>query len=420
MAESTFGIQDMIDRVAAGLGRQALSRDAELVVDVQASMEQGTRPLSGDLDQLVDRLQALGHAALAQAPARGSVLLTIREGSKAPPPTLAMPRSRLLHFNMQATGAAGGEPAGAPYFFEQVFAAGAPVPAPSSREVAGASLQSRRVLAVDDNQDALRVLLQLGRPLGLEVACAHDAGGALRAVSLAHQSAHGFDLVLLDARLPPHDALACARRLRESPCVAPILLMAGPGDDEAVSLLSSDQALGRELGVVGVLRKPLVDGQALARACLAALRRPLRLPPRADPASPFSLPLPTMTIPAAKASAPLPALPGIDTAIGRASTMNNDKLYRRLLIKFRDAQQGATAQVAQAWEAGDSVLARRLAHDLASVSGTLGAMRLHDVARRLEAICAGEADAAGLPESLALTGDELARVLDGLQVLGAE
>lgn len=127
-----------------------------------------------------------------------------------------------------------------------------------------------------------------------------------------------------------------------------------------------------------------------------------------------------MTTSAVPASPGLPALPGVDTAIGRASTMNNERLYRRLLIKFRDAQAQAPVQVADALAQGDPVLARRLAHDLASVSGTLGAMALHDTARRLEAICAGEADAADLPQTLAQTRAALAVVIDGLQQLGTE
>lgn len=416
MTETVFGIQDMIDRVANGWGRRDLSRHAELVVDVSAPLAQGSAAWRGDLDQLVDRLEALGHAALAEVPGRGSVVLTIQEGGSAPPPTLAVPRSRLLRFNVQASSACGTQPPSAAYFFEQVFAPGAGLTAPAS--MAGwASLRSRRVLLVDDNPLAARVLVQLGQALGLSITCTPDASGAL---GLVQAPSAPFDLLLLDARLPPSDAMACARRLREAGCLVPALVLAGPGDDEVVALLSPDQALGRELGVVGVLRKPLVDASALARACLAALERPF-LQPRHAARSTASSPLfSTMTTPAAPAPAGLPALPGIDTAIGRASTMNNDRLYRRLLIKFRDAQQGAMEQVAGAWEAGDATLARRLAHDLASVSGTLGAMRLHDVARRLEAICAGEADAAGLPEALATTGQELAQVLAGLQALGAE
>lgn len=418
MTETIFGIQDMIDRVAAEWGRRDLSRNAELVVDVQAPLADGPRRLRGDLDQLVDRLEALGHAALAELPGEGSVVLTIEEGAGRPPPTMSMPRSRLLRFQVQATGTDGVEPASAPYFFEQVFAPGAALPAAPPVDRSWASLHALRVLAIDDNMAASRVLLQLAHALGLALESVADAEGAVRALAQAHQAGRGFDLVLLDARLPPPDALACARRVRESSCRAPVLLMAGPGDAGMSAQLAPDQAFGRELGVVGVLRKPLVDGASLARACLAALQRPPQ-PPR--PTTSFPSPSPTtMTLPAAPVPAVLPALPGIDTAIGRASTMNNEKLYRRLLIKFREAQQGAIAQVAQAWHAGDGVLARRLAHDLASVSGTLGAMRLHDVARRLEAICAGEADAAGLPEALASTGEELARVLEGLRLLGAE
>lgn len=422
MSATTFVIQDMVDRVAAGWARQARAHGAEWVVQLPVQWSGRALQWRGDLDALVDRLQSLGHAALAELAGQGSVVLTIQECAAATAGPTPHAGRRLLHFHVQAAGLAGGEPASALYFFEQAFEPGDPAaarPGPSSaRALPPAQLLAwpQRILAVDDNLAAMGVLLQLGEAVGLAIQPAHDAWDALRAVTRAHEAGREFDLVVLDARLPPLDAVACARRLREAACSAPFLLMAGPGDEDAVALLAPHRPLGRELGVKAVLRKPLVDGEALLQACLTspAARRAADFLPSV---SAFK-PLPAMKIPAAPVA--LPELPGIDLAIGRASTMNNQALYRRLLIKFREAQRGTPARVAQAWAQGDKALARRLAHDLASVSGTLGAMPLHDAARRLEAICAGEADADGLEAALQHTSALLAGVIDGLQVLGAE
>lgn len=428
MAQSTFAIQEMVDQVAERFGRRAWMRRAELVVQMPPAFAIDPQPLLGDLDALIDRIDSMGDAALVASPGSRSVVLTIEEQGGPRLPSRTVPGGSLLRFGFHAPDRSPAHTApgsAAALYFDQAFErTAAHPPAPGSvpplrpLDAALQPLQRQRILAVDDNLHAMRVLLQLGHAIGLAIEPVHDGWDALRAVAMAGEAARSFSLVLLDARLPAMDAVACARQLRgHSACRAPILLMAGPGDEDAMALLAPDQPLGRSLGVVGVLRKPVVDASQLARVCLDALAvapAGLALAPATTPVRPATAPR------AATPTAPLADLPGIDTAIGRASTMNNEKLYRRLLIKFRDAQQDVPARIAEAWKAGDLGAARRLAHDLASVSGTLGAMELHLAARALESVCAGEADAAGLPAALTAAGVELAIVADGLQALGAE
>jgi signal transduction histidine kinase/CheY-like chemotaxis protein len=118
---------------------------------------------------------------------------------------------------------------------------------------------SRRILIVDDNVDAaesLRILLSL---VGYEVQLAHDGLAALR-VAADFQP----EVILLDIGLPRLDGYEVARRLRERPEMAKVLLIAltGYGQDE-------DRRRSHEAGFNAHLVKPieLTDLQlALAHA----------------------------------------------------------------------------------------------------------------------------------------------------------
>lgn len=559
MVDSTFALRDMVAGLADTFGRQAWMRGAELVVDVSPSLAALTQTLSGDLPSLTQRITLLGEQALAPAAASSSLVLRIEQPLPTGP---AQANDIVLRFGFHDPALR--SHAQASHFFDESFRRTDAAAAPAGLQPLDAALrplQQHHILAVDDNAPALRVLLQAGHAFGLSIEPAQDGWDALRAVMLAHEASRAYGLVLLDARMPGMDAADCARQLRDTtPCRAPILLMAGPGDDDAVALLAPDQPLGRALGICGVLRKPVADGAVLARACLdamsahdsgtagdplahgalaglhllvvaqadtgpptgpqaavAALVQQLRragasarpaggqgdtldllsLPQcdgvllylqqpvdgsaerapaaalelaheaareaaRAIRAEPRLRHLPLLAVgpqaallerarlqaagidepvpdahdarsvadalarcraarqaAAPSAVPPLDGLPGVDAAIGRASTMGNDKLYRRLLIKFRDAQHDVPDRIAEAWKGGDIQFARRLAHDLASVSGTLGAMQLHLAARQLESVCAGEADAAGLPSALTAASVELSCVVRSLRSLGA-
>jgi CheY-like chemotaxis protein len=116
-------------------------------------------------------------------------------------------------------------------------------------------------------------------------------------------------------------------------------------------------------------------------------------------------------------AAPLPPLPGIDTGIGRASTLDNDALYARLLSSFRDDQRHFHSQFLSRLAADDLAGATRLVHNLGSTAGSLGAMPLHQAARALERGCLEGVAATALAPLLQAVERELMPVLDGLAAL---
>jgi len=86
--------------------------------------------------------------------------------------------------------------------------------------------RNARVLVVDDNASARRILMDMTRSLGLAAEEATDGWAALRAVTTAAQGGRPFDLVLLDWKMPVMDGVECARRLMEGQHVKrPTILM---------------------------------------------------------------------------------------------------------------------------------------------------------------------------------------------------
>lgn len=93
----------------------------------------------------------------------------------------------------------------------------------------------RRVLVVDDNEDAAESLAALLRIFGHEVSVAFDGEQALEIAPELRP-----DVVLLDLGMPRMDGHEVARRMRAAPWGAPMKIVAlsgfGDGTDRARSL----------------------------------------------------------------------------------------------------------------------------------------------------------------------------------------
>ncbi|CAN7618113.1 response regulator [Bosea sp. LjRoot237] len=93
----------------------------------------------------------------------------------------------------------------------QTVAAAAPAADPSIQP-SGAGL---RVLVAEDNEINALLLTRTLERLGCTAVWARDGGEAVRLVEAAFgEAGQGFDLVLLDIRMPVQDGLAVARRIR--------------------------------------------------------------------------------------------------------------------------------------------------------------------------------------------------------------
>lgn len=261
---------------------------------------------------------------------------------------------------------------------------------------AAGPLSGTRLLLVEDNPINQELAVDLLTRAGARVTTAVDGQQALDALA-----AVAFDGVVMDVELPSIDGYEATREIRRQVRWRDLPIVA-----MTASIGPADRARALAAGMNEHVGKP-VDGEAL----IAALVRLLQRTPR--PATP---PGPAVPVPE-DADDPLGGLAGIDVEIGRGNTMHNDRLYRRLLLKFREAHGQTPDRIAAAWDDGDRSGARRIVHDLAGVAGTLGAMGVHGAARRIEAVCAGESAPDAFPMLLDALRDELRPVLAALESL---
>jgi two-component system, sensor histidine kinase and response regulator len=78
------------------------------------------------------------------------------------------------------------------------------------------------------------------------------------------------------------------------------------------------------------------------------------------------------------------SLDGIDLVDGLKRVAGNRPLYRDLLLKFRQRQADAAAEIRQALAAGDLQRAQRIAHTIKGIAGSIGAKELQAAAAAVE------------------------------------
>ena len=129
------------------------------------------------------------------------------------------------------------------------------------------SPETRKILAVDDEQDILELLsYNLSRD-GFEVTTAADGEEALKIIR-----ARNFDLVLLDLMLPGMTGMEICRIIRNGPETKhlPIIMLTAKTEEV-------DRILGLEMGADDYLTKPFSPRELVARV-KAVLRRVTKEP----------------------------------------------------------------------------------------------------------------------------------------------
>ncbi len=130
-------------------------------------------------------------------------------------------------------------------------AAGGPLPGSEAAFGSTTAGLGRRVLVVDDNQDAAESMAAVVESWGYQVQTAHSAAAALECYEVWSP-----DILLLDIGLPDMDGYALARRFRQSLEGQPALLIAITGYGHA-----ADRKAGMEAGFHHYLTKPADLGQ---------------------------------------------------------------------------------------------------------------------------------------------------------------
>ncbi len=114
---------------------------------------------------------------------------------------------------------------------------------------------TERILVVEDTEDNRRIIRDLLSSVGYEVIEAVDGA---EGVTMAQE--HRPDLILMDIQLPELDGYEATRRIRASPELARVPIIAVTS-----YALSGDDAKAREAGCDGYVAKPFSPRQLLAK-----------------------------------------------------------------------------------------------------------------------------------------------------------
>ncbi len=301
--------------------------------------------------------------------------------------------------------------------------AGGAVPSGSRPSDAVPDLAGVHILVVEDNAMNVDVACGLLETTGCEVSVATDGRDAVATVTTAETP---FDVVLMDVQMPEMDGFEATRHIRE--------WERGARSEER-GTDAPDQARGPDADVQHRLPIIALTANALAEDRQAALNagmddhlgKPIEPPElyRVLTKWLMSRSGSSSTAPGARAQTQVecgpvagkPALPvelpGIDVAAGIRHVGDDEERFRKVLRSFAADQADSPARIRTASERGEADSARRLAHTLKGLAGTIGARALNEAAQGLEdALKEGRDDA--VREQLETVAALLREVLDSI------
>lgn len=236
------------------------------------------------------------------------------------------------------------------------------------------SLGGLVVLLAEDNEINQEVAVSVLQQQGVKVDIASNGQEALD--RLTHVGPEHYDAVLMDVQMPIMDGLEATRRIKSDAKFAdlPVIAM-------TAHALEEERQRCFAAGMCDHVAKPLDEEklfEALSRHCTADRRDRSGVQDgevEADGKAPAVMAAPTML--------DLDRLTRIDVESLRRA-LPDDALTSRLLLKFREGQGSAVADLTRAVEEGRSDDARRIAHQVRGIAGNLRALDVLEAAKDLE------------------------------------
>ncbi|HSW17793.1 MAG TPA: ATP-binding protein [Ramlibacter sp.] len=259
--------------------------------------------------------------------------------------------------------------------------------------MAGKPLAGLRLLVAEDNENNQLIARELLTAKGARVEIAVDGLD-----TLTHLVADGrFDGILMDWQMPNMDGIEATREIRQ---------IAGFGQIPIIALTANvsnvDRAQCLAAGMNAHVGKP-IDVRELVSVLLTHIR------PAAAPALVVKRPA---VKPAVKAAAPTRAAVHDKEAV-LAMLDNDADLYRRLVDLFKSDGPATLEGLREAYRAGRSKDAARMAHTLKGSAGSMGAFYLAQVAQQTESVFAQAPGAEG-ERALKALGDAMDEALKAL------
>ena len=223
------------------------------------------------------------------------------------------------------------------------------------------ALRGAHILLVEDNDMNREFALEILGRAGIQVDMAGNGQEALEKIDCFH-----YDGVLMDCQMPVMDGFEATRRIRADGRfdALPVIAM-------TANAMTGDRERCAAVGMNDHIAKPIdIDQMFMTMARW--------MKPRAGTEVAFAKPDVPQT-------APMPQVADLDIANVMGRIGEDGDLFRNMLRWFADGQGGFAHNIRAAIAAGDHATARRLAHTLKGAAGDIGATRLGEAAKRLEA-----------------------------------
>ena len=248
----------------------------------------------------------------------------------------------------------------------------------------------QRILMVEDNEDNQEVALGLLANTGLQIDVAENGQVA---IDMMEQT--DYALVLMDMQMPVMDGLTATRRIRRTPALQAVPVVA-----MTANAMQQDQDACLEAGMNDFVAKP-IDPQQL----LQVLQRWL----------PTQLLLEGATQQVSKDGLPTLVIEGLDTRQAMRRVLGKKEAYLSLLRKFVVGQADAARRVVRALEKGDFSEMEMIAHTVKGLAGNIGANNMQACAESLEQAVKGKLERQVIQAALDLFASTLEKTLAAIE-----
>ena len=248
----------------------------------------------------------------------------------------------------------------------------APAEGPAAAPMVAPALRGLRVLLVEDNDINLEIATELLSDAGLQI---DTAGNGRIACDLVAERGASYAAVLMDVQMPELDGIEATKIIRRqwTPEDLPIIAMTAHAYEE-------ERQRCFAAGMNDHVAKP-VDPAALVRA----LNRWLR--PRQEQTA-VVVPEPSTSAVAPRTDLPAELPPfGLEAALARVN--GKTALLRKLIVNFGRSYADVAQNLSRMIADGEIAEARRVAHTLKGVAGSLELPGVQRLAADIERLIAG-------------------------------
>nr|WP_320191358.1 ATP-binding protein [uncultured Desulfobacter sp.] len=252
-----------------------------------------------------------------------------------------------------------------------------------------------RILLAEDNKINQQIALELLKPTGALVDVADNGRQAVRMAN-----ADAYDLVFMDIQMPEMNGLQATEEIRVTldSKNLPIIAM-------TAHAMAGDREKSLAAGMQDHVTKP-IDPDALYSALAQWIPGKKRKHLQKQEVSLKAHDT------AGRTNVHIPIdLPGIDIDKGLRNVNDNRQFYRNLLFKFNRDYTDAPQKIQELIDREDFPEARRLAHSVKGLAGSLGASPLQKAAQVLER---GLREDKPLKDALAHFSDQMQKIQQGL------